>query len=187
MSKNEKSFSRCTSPSNIGLIRFFPPSYLPIFTHIFCLFAERLNFLLGRRCYHISKLYFISKVMYAFYPSMLITLLRLSAVSAIPTPDTSVIPQVQTCTTSWNPGESNTQLLTGYCEYEGVNCDKGLSVMSTGFGEIGCSPRKRLIFPRRYSCIDLTRARARQRKWSTNAVLFAYSEVWESTSRPLPK
>ena len=89
------------------------------------------------------------EVMYAFYPStVLIALLRLSAVSAIPTPDTSVIPQVQTCTTSWNPGESNPQGLTGYCEYEGVNCDKGLSVMSTtGFGEIGCTSRKRLIFP----------------------------------------
>lgn len=86
--------------------------------------------------------------MYAFYPStVLIALLRLSAVSAIPTPDTLVIPQVQTCTTSWNPGESNPQGLTGYCEYEGINCDKGLSVMVTAeFGETACTPRKRFIF-----------------------------------------
>lgn len=87
------------------------------------------------------------KVMYAFYLStVLIALLRLSAVSAVPTPDTSVIPQVQTCTTSWNPGESDPQGLAGYCEYEDVNCDKSLSVMPTTlFGEIGCSSRKRLI------------------------------------------
>lgn len=87
------------------------------------------------------------EVMYAFYLStVLIAFLRLSAVSAIPTTDTSVIPQVQACTTSWNSGESNSQGLTGYCEYEGVNCDKGLSVtLTAGFGEIGCTSRKRLI------------------------------------------
>lgn len=132
------------------------------------------------------------EVMYAFYLStVLIAFLRLSAVSAIPTTDTSVVPQVQTCTISWNLGESNSQGLAGYCEYEGVNCDKGLSVMSTaGSGEIGCTSRKRLIiYPcwRGYSRIDMIRARARQRKRQTNAVLFVSGEVWGSTSRPLPK
>lgn len=86
--------------------------------------------------------------MYAFYPStVLIGLVHLSAVSATPTPDTSVIPQVQTCTTSWNPGESNPQAITGYCELEGVDCSTGLSVMPTAeLGEITCTPRKRFIF-----------------------------------------
>lgn len=85
--------------------------------------------------------------MYAFYPSTaLIVLLRLSAVSATPTIERGVIPQVQTCTTSWDPGESNPQGITGYCEYEGVNCNTGLSVIPTAeFGEITCTPRKRFI------------------------------------------
>lgn len=86
--------------------------------------------------------------MYAFYPStVLIGLLHLSAVSATPTPETSGIPPVQECTTSWNPGESNPQGIMGYCELEGVNCNTGLSVMPTAeLGEITCTPRKRFIF-----------------------------------------
>lgn len=86
--------------------------------------------------------------MYAFYPStVLIGLVHLSAVSANPTPEKSVIRQVHTCTTSWNPGESNPQGITGYCELEGFDCSKGLSVMPTAeLGEITCTPRKQFIF-----------------------------------------
>lgn len=74
-------------------------------------------------------------------------MLCLSAVSATPTRERSVIPPVQTCTTSWTPGESDPHGITGHCEYEGVNCNTGLSVIPTAeFGETTCTSRKRFTF-----------------------------------------